>query len=74
MAEIFFTLNNAFSVLEGCEMEKFYTYKNATVYITPPTEEQLENIYKATELYLTRLVKDGYFDGNNNTSRNLSKK
>ena len=54
-------------------MEKIYTYKNATVYITPPTEEQLENIYKATELYLTRLVKDGYFDGNSNTPRNLSK-
>ena len=55
-------------------MEKIYTYKNATVYIKPPTEEQLENIYKATEVYLTKLVKEGYFDGNSNKTRSINKK
>jgi len=49
-------------------MEKIYTYKNATIYINTPNEEQLKNIHKATELYLTKLVKEGYFDGNTNTS------
>lgn len=55
-------------------MEKIYTYKNAIVYITPPTEEQLENIYRATELYLTKLVKEGYLNGNSNKTRSISKK
>ena len=55
-------------------MEKIYTYKNATVYIKPPTEEQLANIYKATEVYLTKLVKEGYFDGDRNKTRSFTKK
>lgn len=55
-------------------MEKIFTYKNATVYITPPTDEQFENIRKATELYLTRLVKEGYFNGNSDTSRDFREK
>ena len=55
-------------------MEKIYTYKNATVYITPPTEDQLENIHKATERFLTKLVKEGYLNGNSNKTRSISKK
>lgn len=55
-------------------MEKIYTYKNATVYITPPTEEQLENIHIATERFLTKLVKEGYFDGNCDKTRSINKK
>lgn len=55
-------------------MEKFYTYKNATVYITPPTKDQLENIHIATERFLTKLVKEGYFDGNRDKTRIINKK
>ena len=35
-----------------------YEYKNATVYIDKPTEEQLENIRKATERFLKRVIKE----------------
>lgn len=36
-----------------------YVYENATVYITEPTEEQKENIRKATERFVHRLAKEG---------------
>lgn len=38
---------------------KKYVYKNAIVYITKPTEEQKENIRKATERFVNRLAKEG---------------
>lgn len=38
---------------------KKYVYKNATVYITKPTEEQKENIRKATERFVMRLAREG---------------
>ena len=34
-------------------------YKNAIVYITRPTEEQLENIRKSTERFVRQLVRKG---------------
>ena len=40
-----------------------YVYENATVYITKPTEEQKENIRKATERLVQRLAKEGLIDG-----------
>lgn len=33
-------------------------YKNAIVYITKPTEKQLQNIRKATEKFMLRVVKE----------------
>ena len=36
-----------------------YVYEDATVYITEPTEEQIENIRKATERFARKLVKKG---------------
>jgi hypothetical protein len=36
-----------------------YVYEDAIVYITEPTEEQLENIRKATEKFARQLVKKG---------------
>lgn len=36
-----------------------YVYENATVYITEPTEEQKENIRKATERFVRQLAKRG---------------
>lgn len=55
-------------------MEKIYRFKNATIYIKPPTEEQIKNIHKSTERFLTRLVKEGYLDGNRNKTRSINKK
>jgi hypothetical protein len=36
-----------------------YVYENAIVYITKPTEEQKENIRKATERFAQELMKRG---------------
>lgn len=35
-----------------------YQYKNATVYITEPTEKHIRNIRKATEIYMRRVTKE----------------
>ena len=55
-------------------MEKIYRFQNATIYIKPPTEEQLENIHNATERFLMKLVKEGYINGNGNKTRSINKK
>lgn len=55
-------------------MEKIYRFQNATIYIKPPTEEQLENIHKATEKFLTKLVREGYLNGDSYKTRSLNKK
>ena len=36
-----------------------YVYENAVVYISEPTEEQIQNIRKATERFVRRLAKEG---------------
>jgi len=36
-----------------------YVYENAIVYITEPTEEQLQNIRKSTERFVKELAKRG---------------
>ena len=46
-----------------------YVYENATVYITEPTEAQLENIRKATERFVNELAKRGLI-GNERKRRN----
>ena len=51
-----------------------YVYNNATVYITIPTEAQIENIRKSTELFANELAKRGLLDydkrrNNNGTGR-----
>ena len=37
-------------------------YDNAVVYITEPTEAQLENIRKSTERFVQKLAKEGQLD------------
>lgn len=44
-------------------------YGNAIVRITIPTEEQKENIKKATEVFLNNIAKEIYVNGNNNKTR-----
>lgn len=39
-----------------------YVYKNAIVYITEPTEAQIENIRKATERFVHKLAREGLLD------------
>lgn len=35
-----------------------YEYKNAVIHIEKPTEEQLINIRKSTEIFLQRILKE----------------
>ena len=35
-----------------------YEYENATVYITKPTEKHIENIKKATEDFMKKVIKE----------------
>ena len=35
-----------------------YEYENATVYITKPTEKHIENIRKATEVFMKKVIKE----------------
>lgn len=35
-----------------------YEYENATVYITKPTEKHIENIRKATEVFMRKIIKE----------------
>lgn len=51
-----------------------YEYENATVYITKPTEKHIENIKKATEFFMKRVIKEDLQNGsrkhNSRTGRN----
>lgn len=54
-------------------MRKF-VYENATVYITVPTEEQLENIRKSTKIFVQNMMKEQMKNGNSNQTRTINKK
>ena len=51
-----------------------YEYENATVYITKPTEKHIENIKKATEVFMKKVIKEEIQNGvrknNRRTNRN----
>lgn len=44
-----------------------YEYENAIVYITKPTEKHIENIRKATEVFMKKIMKEQI---QNDTRRN----
>lgn len=49
---------------------KKYVYDNAVVYITIPTDEQLENIRKSTERFVLQLTKKGLISNDHGKSNN----
>lgn len=53
-------------------MDKEYTYKNATVYVSGVAN--IHNIYKATEKFLKNVIKEKNQNGNNNPSGAIYKK
>ena len=55
-------------MLKGQNMKK-YVYENATVYISIPTEEQIQNIHKATEIFARKLVKKGLIGRDDNSGK-----
>lgn len=54
-------------------MEKVYTYKNAIIYIRSLDTYDRENLKKATEVFLKKVIIGGKKNGNSNTSRNFNK-
>ena len=40
-----------------------YEYENATIYITKPTEKHIENIRKATEVFMKKVIKEQIQNG-----------
>ena len=49
-----------------------YEYKNATVYITKPTEKHIENIKKATEVFMKKVIKEEIQNGIGRRDRRAS--
>lgn len=49
-----------------------FTYKNATVYITKPTEKHLQNIRKSTENFMQRVMKEEIQNGTRGYYRRVS--
>ena len=47
-----------------------YVYDNATVYITIPTEEQVQNIRKSTKQFVDMLAKKGELQNGRNEEGN----
>lgn len=40
-----------------------YEYENAIVYITKPTEKHIDNIRKATEVFMKKVIKEQIQNG-----------
>ena len=51
---------------------RVYKYKNATVYITNPTEVHLKKIRNATEIFLKRVVKERVQNGDRKNHRRVT--
>ena len=48
-------------------MEKIYTYKNATIHVVN-TNINKENLYKATEKFIKKVLKERTQNGNSDSS------
>lgn len=48
-----------------------YEYKNAIVYITKPNEKHLENIKKATEVFMKKVIKEKIQNGTRRHNRRV---
>lgn len=49
-----------------------YEYENATVYITKPTEKHIENIRKATEVFMKKVIKEEMLNESGRDNRRTS--
>lgn len=55
-------------------MEKIYRYENATICVTSTKTCDQENLKKATENFLKKVMRGGKQYGNTNSTRNLNEK
>ena len=55
-------------------MEKIYRYDNGTIYILNLDNYNRENLKKATEVFLRKVISGGKNNGDSNTSRDFGKK
>lgn len=49
-------------------MEKVYEYQNGTIYVTLPKSCDRENLKKATEEFLKKVISEEKKNGNNDTT------
>ena len=54
-------------------MTKIYTYKNATIHVVN-TNINKENLHKATEKFIKKVLKERTQNGNNHSSRSFKEK
>lgn len=54
-------------------MERTYTYDNAIIHIFIP-DNYIDNVYKATDKFLHKVIKERHQNGNNNQSRDFREK
>ena len=52
-------------------MERVYKYKNGTIYVTLPKSCDREELRKATEEFLRKVISGGKKNGNSNSRRNI---
>ena len=49
-----------------------YEYENATVYITKPTEKHLENIKRASEVFMKKIIQEQMQNESRKRDRRIS--
>ena len=54
-------------------MEKTYQCKNGTIVVTLPETCDREELKKATEIFLKKVMREGRKNGNSDTRRNFRK-
>ena len=55
-------------------MKKTYKYQNGVIHVTLLKSYDRENLIKATEEFLKKVISEGIKDGNGNTSRDFREK
>lgn len=55
-------------------MERVYKFKNGTIVVTVPKSCDREELKKATEEFMKKVMKEVNKNGNSNSSRNIRKK
>ena len=61
-------------VKKEVNMDKIYRYDNATIYVLRLDKYDRENLKKATEVFLRKVVSGGNKNGNSNSSKNFREK
>lgn len=55
-------------------MKRTYEYQNGTIFVSLPSSSDRENLIKATEDFLKKVISEGVNNGNSNTSKDFREK